>query len=288
VDTFITSREATQSRRGLRGTRTLEGGPRGHGRQGVAPLVTETGWDIRATMKAHSRYLRRSALECAPTTQALHQYETQGVHVSARPQYCSFNLLGRKIRGRPVRETGNGHTRGIGQAGNTEISEVHATTSIDQNVRGLHVTVDDAGVVDVRERRGDTDSDLSRLLTRERSRPKALRQILSVDQIHHEIGPSVEITRIKDAHQIGVHEASQHIDFARETSDVAALGPTKYLNRNVPVETQVVRAIHDTHAASADDRLKAVATIEGLRAKWIIAGWLLHHGRIWRKSHTRF
>jgi hypothetical protein len=140
-----------------------------------------------------------------------------------------------------------------------------AALVIDEHVRWLHIAVYDSGVVNVGQGRRDAGTNLRRLIERERPTSKALRKIWSFDQIHHEIRARVEFARIEDAHEAGVHEAGQNLNFGFEAPLVGAIDSAENLDRDQPVKSQIARAIHGAHPTMADNPFELVSTVERAR-----------------------
>ena len=68
----------------------------------------------------------------------------------------------------------------------TEVEHLHRAVGADLDIRGLQIAVDDALLVRRFERLGDLLRDRQRLVERNRATRDALRQIVALDEFHHE------------------------------------------------------------------------------------------------------
>ena len=72
--------------------------------------------------------------------------------------------------------------------GEAEVQDLHGAVGPHLDVRGLQIAMDDALLVRGFERLGDLRRDRQRLIERDRATRDALREILALDEFHHEGG----------------------------------------------------------------------------------------------------
>jgi hypothetical protein len=92
-------------------------------------------------------------------------------------------------------------------------------------------------------------------------------EVGSLDVPHGEVDPAVDVPSVIDRHHVRVLERHRDLRLARETL-VEALVEREVrgdeLQRDRPLEPQVIGAVDDSHSAPSDELLDAVA--EELRA----------------------
>ena len=114
----------------------------------------------------------------------------------------ALGLLGRHVRRRAENHTDARHLRrrrdrrrlrDIRRAadrlhgfGETEVQDLHGAVGPDLDVRGLQIAMDDPLLVRRFERLGDLPRDRQRLVDRDRAARDPLREILALDEFHHE------------------------------------------------------------------------------------------------------
>ncbi len=111
---------------------------------------------------------------------------------------------------------------------------------------------------------GHLRGDLDRALERDRAALDALREVLALDQLHHqEAQRSVPLSRTRrrglvelvDRGDVRMIQRRQHAGFALEALQTFAVGSElvgQQLDRDVAAETGVTGAPHHAHAALAD------------------------------------
>jgi hypothetical protein len=115
--------------------------------------------------------------------------------------------------------------------------------------------MDDALVVRRLERLGDLLRDGQSLIERQRPAREPLRQILAVDQFHHERANAGGLFESVNVRDIGMVESRQRLRLPLEAGQpVGILGERlrQDLDRHVAIEARVLRAIDFAHAARAD------------------------------------
>ena len=76
-----------------------------------------------------------------------------------------------------------------------EVEHLHRAVGAHLDVRGLQIAMDDALLVRGFERVGDLLRDRQRFVERDRAARDALRQILALDEFHHERGAAPDLSR---------------------------------------------------------------------------------------------
>jgi hypothetical protein len=131
-------------------------------------------------------------------------------------------------------------------------------------VRGLHVAVDDASVVGVREGRAHLHADRDHRCRRHWPATEQLAEVLAIDGFgHEEARLVVGVLAVEDLRDVLVGEAGEHVRLApkavhRVTRQVVA----EDLDHDPLPERGVLGLIHGRHAASADPTAQQVALAE--------------------------
>ena len=107
--------------------------------------------------------------------------------------------------------------RGVGQAGDAEIGDLHVVTRLDHDVGGLDVAMDDAMAVGEVERLRDLRSQGGRAVHRQSPRRVQLAvQAHAVDELHGQVAHPIELADVVDGHDVGVLEPGGDHGFALE------------------------------------------------------------------------
>ncbi|GAA3418744.1 hypothetical protein GCM10018952_55500 [Streptosporangium vulgare] len=117
----------------------------------------------------------------------------------------------------------------------------------------------DPGGVGVAERVEHPDADLGGLDHRQRAAlPHGLLQRPGADQLHHDPGAAVLLDDVVNGDDAGVAEPGRRTGLAQHppvgslgARVVESVGEDQLLDRDVPVEQDVVRVPHHAHAATA-------------------------------------
>ena len=188
-----------------------------------------------------------------------------GERVLVRPpvHVLPLDLLRRDIGGRTQREAGLESGRLVGEAaGESEVGKVDVTVGRDEDVRGLDVAVDEPE----RMRRVQGGCDLTRdrdgCFLRQRSLREQLLELGAVDVAHGDVQLAGDLAGVVDRDDVRVVDRCGQAGLAEEALAEALvlreLGGED-LQRDRPLECQVVGAVDDPHPAPADQRLEAVA-----------------------------
>jgi len=197
-----------------------------------------------------------------PPRDHLEHRRAQRVEVGARAHLgVAARLLGRHVRRRADDRTGARELRVVG-ARHAEVDELGpknfraaGAASDEENVRGLHVAMDDPRVVRRRERLGDLGRDLQRLEQRQRLSLQALADVLALQPLHGDVRlPFVELPERHEAHDPGMREPCQHAPFAVEARLFAGVDARDRddLERHRLPRHLIERAVHDADASAPD------------------------------------
>ena len=119
--------------------------------------------------------------------EALVQHEPERVEIGATVELLAADLFGRQVLGRAHHDVVAGEV-GVGRLetlGDAEVGEQHATVGRDHDVAGLHVAVDEAGLVGMVERERHAGTDVAGELGAEPLlRVEQLAQALAFDELH--------------------------------------------------------------------------------------------------------
>ncbi|HYN06077.1 MAG TPA: hypothetical protein VES67_01680, partial [Vicinamibacterales bacterium] len=171
-----------------------------------------------------NRFAHRVSGECALARQHLVQNHAEGPHVRPPIHGPAFRLLGRHVRRRAedqarLRHRGSRECRGVHRVrrrarriraerfGETKIEHLHRAVVAHLDVRGFEIAVNDARVVRGFERFGDLTRDGEGFVEWERAACETLRQILALDQFHHQGA----ILNAVDRRDVGMIERREHL-----------------------------------------------------------------------------
>ena len=136
-------------------------------------------------------------------------------------------------------------------------------TLVDQYVRRLDVAVDEPLRMSSVERTRDLRDDLERPGGSQRAfTSKHRAQVCALDVAHREVEACVSFARVVHRDDVRMIEARGNPRLAEKAlaeSLVVGVTRSEDLEGNVPVEAAVVRAVHLSHAAAADQLLDPVA-----------------------------
>ena len=144
---------------------------------------------------------------------------------------------------------------GPSQLRQAEVQHLHHAVRAHLDVRRLQVAVDDPLLVRGLERLGDLFRDRQRIFNRDRAAIDALRQVLPLDQLHHEcVQTSRSLDRV-DRGYMWMVEGCEGPRLALESRKAVGVGRERVrqdLDRHLPPERRVRRPIDLAHTARAD------------------------------------
>ena len=162
-----------------------------------------------------------------------------------------------------------------------EVEHLHRAVGPHLDVRGLEIAVDDPLLVRRFERLGDLLRDRQRFVDRNRAARDALRQIVALDQFHHEgvhAAGFLEPVDRGDVRMIQRRERLRLAFEARQAFGVCGERVGQDLDRDLAAQRRVRRPVDLPHAAFADlggDFVDAEARAGGqgqtgriIRARW--------------------
>ncbi len=162
-------------------------------------------------------------------------------------------------------------------AGDPEVGDLHLPVGRDEHVARLHVAVDDAVAVRVRERIGDVGRDPRGLHRRESAvLHEHVAQRVAVDVLHHDERGVVVLAPVVHAHDAGMAEAGRRLRLAAEALDgggVMGVERREHLHGDGALEQLVARDVHACHPTATHFVAELVAVREDPRLR-------RHQGRL--------
>ena len=138
-----------------------------------------------------------------------------------------------------------------------EVENLHRAVGAHFDIRRLQIAVNDALFVRGFERLGDLLRDGQRLVERDRAPRDALRQVLALDELHHQRGDAPTFFEPVDARDVRMVQRGEGLGFAREPRQAVGIMRERFgqdLDRDVTIQLRVARAEDLPHAAFADRR----------------------------------
>ncbi len=204
--------------------------------------------------------------ERALTGQRLVQHDAQGVDVRGHRGRLAACLLRAEVVHGPHRRARQRELRFGERPGDPEIRHLDPAVTPDQHVRRLHVAMDDAADVGGMERLADLGAHPGGLSRGQRpGLADDRRQVLALDQLHHDVRPGVVLAEVVDGDDVGVAQRRSRTGLVAEPGQevgvASELGPQQ-LDGDVALELRVARAIDPGHAALSEKLQQAVSPAE--------------------------
>ena len=136
-----------------------------------------------------------------------------------------------------------------------EVEHLDDSVRADLDVGRLEVAVDDPVLVRRFERLGDLFRDRQRLLERDRPVRDARREVLAVDELHHERLLAARLLEAEHRRDVRMVKLGQKLRLQREplqTLDVLDKRRGEHLDRDVAIQPRIARAVDFSHSARAD------------------------------------
>ena len=140
-------------------------------------------------------------------------------------------------------------------------AEVHEPAAVrgEEEVRRLHVAVDDTGVVQGGEPLEEVEDELDGLARRHRPAPQPRGERLAGKELHHDERLAVVLADLVDRAQIRVAHARRRARLPQEASSRRVVRALQHLQRDLAPQLPVLREVHAAHAALADEPDHAIA-----------------------------
>ena len=219
----------------------------------------------------------RLAVEELLAGEHLEEHDPESPDVGAPVDGLPARLLGRHVGGRAedqarlgarVRERGRlrevarrARRRVAGPGlGEAEVEHLDLAARRQLDVRGLEVAVDDPLLVGFLERLGHLPRDRERLVHGDRPALQPRREVLALDELHHQDGDprrvferrGLEAVEVRDARVVERGEELRLAIEAGEPFGVGREGARQELERDVAAELRVPGAVDLAHAACAE------------------------------------
>ncbi len=174
-----------------------------------------------------------------------------------------LDLLRGDVGGRAQREAGVEPVRLVGEAtGEPEVGQVDVTVGRDEDVRRLDVAVDESTRVRCVQGGCDLPGDRDGLFLRQRPRCEQLLELGALDVAHGDVQLAGDLAGVVDGDDVRVVDRGGQPRLAQEPlAEALVLGELggEDLQRDQPLEREIVGAVDDSHPAAADQRLDSVA-----------------------------
>jgi hypothetical protein len=115
-----------------------------------------------------------------------------------------------------------GRFHGLRQA---EVQHLHRPVVANLDVRGLQIAMDHARLVGGLQRAGDLVGDRQRVLDRQPAAGNPLREVLALDQLHHQGADVLGLLQAMDLRDVWMVEARQRLRLALEPHQPIAPRP---------------------------------------------------------------
>ena len=159
---------------------------------------------------------RRLGFERATSGQRLEGNAAKRVPVAGWRRWLAASLLGRHVA-RAAQDGAGGRQRIVrGGSRDAEVGDVHLAVVVEQEVAGLHVSMDDAGGVRGVQSAGGLVEPGDRRVVRHSSFAKPIRQRAAAEVLHDDERRPVGLADIEDRHHIGMGKRGGGQGFARE------------------------------------------------------------------------
>ena len=215
----------------------------------------------RVQVRVQDGELRR-AMEGRRPREALVQHARERVDVGAAVDGAALDLLRRRVLGRPDEAARPRRPVGPELLRDAEVREERAVVVGDEDVRGLHVPVDERACVRRVERRAHLGSDPER--GPERQAPLGREQRLQVDPVHARHGDVEQVALLAgvvDRDDARVVERGGELRLAQESLAEVGLaeGRREQLKGGRPPQPDVLGAVDDARRALAERLDDAIA-----------------------------
>ncbi len=153
-----------------------------------------------------SRRDGRAGVERLAPGEHLVPHDTERVDVARAGRRPAEGLLGSEVVRRAEHLTGAGVPGAVDGAGDAEVGELDPALGREQDVGRLDVAVHDAGGVRGGQGQRSLSEDRAGLLRRHRAAGDELRERLSLDELHHEVGVAAVLAVVVDRRDVGMRQ----------------------------------------------------------------------------------
>ena len=168
-----------------------------------------------------------------------------------------------------------------------EVEDLHRAVGLHLDVRRFQIAMNDPLLMRGFERLGNLFRDGQRLVDRDRPARNALRQVLALDEFHHEGLHAVGVLEPVDRGDVRMIQRGEDFRFALKAGQAVGVGCErrwKDLDGDVTLQLRIARAIHLAHAPGPKGgkdfvRAKACAGVQGQTAA------IEYTGRAARRLH---
>ena len=190
------------------------------------------------------------------TCEQLVRDDAERVAVARRSRRVASGLLGREIPGGSEDRSGQGQGVEAGGGSDAEVGHVHAILVVQQEVRGLHVSMHDALCVGGVQTRSRLAEPLDRSARSNRSRSNSIVDRSSIEVFHDDERLAVVLADVEDGDDVRVRgEARCGSCLARESRAyvrVTRVAFGEHLHRDRSAEEAVGRAVDVAHPAARE------------------------------------
>jgi hypothetical protein len=160
---------------------------------------------------------------------------------------------------------------GIAEEGDPEAGQTDAgRLGVEDHVGRLHVAMDDAEAVRVRQRLGQLLSDRDRRFDAERPADQHVGEGRTVDQFEHQVGDAVVRSGATQPHHSRVIESAEHVDLGPEPAQALRIDHPEELDGDQAFRPAVPGAVHLRHPAASQQPLNLMALVD--QHPWIEHG----------------
>ena len=199
--------------------------------------------------------------ECALAREHFIQHQPQRINIAARAHFLAGKLLGRHVGWSSAADFVA--TNVVGHAGQAKICDDHLSASIEHDVGGFQIAVQNAFAVGRGQAGAELARDVERFVAGQASdAPQQRRQIFTVDIFHGEEGVAVDVSHVIDAANVGMRNPARDSHFIAKAllqAFVARGFVGKKLQGHGLSQGEIVSAVDFTHAAFAQQGDNPVA-----------------------------
>jgi hypothetical protein len=163
----------------------------------------------------------------------------------------------------------------IQRLGQTKVEHFHYSVWPHLHVGRLQIAMNDALLVCRFQRLGDLLRDRQRFVERDRTTHEALRQVVALDQFHHQRDPVHALLEAEDLRDVRMVERRKYFGFALKARQPLGIGRQRrwqHLDRHLTLQVRVGRPIHLPHAALAEEGGHFIGSETGTRSESQVAG----------------